>query len=180
MKKCSRCGIEKSESEFYKNKGKKDDLRSECKLCYSIIRKEYEQTERAKEKHRECSRRYFKRHPERHNASQNKQMQKINVKLAHNLRMRLHVALRNISKSDHTLQLVGCSIEHLKEHLEKQFTEGMTWKNYGRGKDKWNIDHKIACANFDLADPEQQKRCFHYSNTQPMWGPENTRKGKSL
>jgi hypothetical protein len=36
------------------------------------------------------------------------------------------------------MKLVGCSIEYLKSHLEKQFTEGMNWSNYG----KWHVDHK--------------------------------------
>ncbi len=49
----------------------------------------------------------------------------------------------------------------------------MTWDNYG----KWQIDHKIPCASFDLTDPEQQKSCFHFSNLQPLWAKDNNSKG---
>lgn len=54
----------------------------------------------------------------------------------------------------------------------------MSWENYGKGKDCWSIDHIIPCALFDLMKPEHQKRCFHYSNTKPMWHFENCSKGK--
>jgi hypothetical protein len=48
----------------------------------------------------------------------------------------------------------------------------MTWNNHG----KWHIDHIIPCCAFDLADPEQRKRCFHYTNLQPLWAQQNFRK----
>ena len=60
-------------------------------------------------------------------------------------------------------------------HLEAQFKPGMTWDNYGlKG---WHVDHIRPCASFDLRDPEQQRRCFHYTNLQPLWAEENLKKG---
>ena len=52
----------------------------------------------------------------------------------------------------------------------------MTWDNYGIGKHKWCIDHIKPCALFDLLLPKEQKKCFHYSNLQPMWASENSSK----
>ena len=72
---------------------------------------------------------------------------------------------------------LGCSLEEFKSHLESKWTEGMTWDNYGKGKGTWNIDHIKPCKSFDFTNPEEQRACFHYTNTQPMWGDENTRKG---
>ena len=34
--------------------------------------------------------------------------------------------------------------------------------------------------NFDLTDLEVQKKAFHYTNLQPMWGDENISKGSKL
>jgi hypothetical protein len=42
----------------------------------------------------------------------------------------------------------------------------MTWSNHG---EIWEIDHIKPCSSFNLADIEQQKQCFHYSNTQPLF-----------
>ncbi len=65
-----------------------------------------------------------------------------------------------------------------REHLEKQFKEGMTWENHGLYG--WHIDHIIPCASFDLTDLEQQKKCFHYTNLQPLWAKENLIKGVKI
>lgn len=83
-----------------------------------------------------------------------------------------------VPKSKSTAELVGCTIAELARHLESQFELGMTWKN--QGFHGWHIDHKIPCAAFDLSDPEQQKKCFHYSNLQPMWRLYNISKGAKL
>lgn len=79
--------------------------------------------------------------------------------------------------------VVGCTPTQLKRHLERQFTKGMSWANYG-GKgcdlDRWHIDHIKPCASFDLRDPEQVKACFHYTNLQPLWSLENLAKSCHL
>jgi len=97
----------------------------------------------------------------------------INCKMANNLRSRLHMALKGNSKLETTMRLVGCSIELLKSYLETKFVLGMSWDNYG----KWEIDHIIPCSRFNLSILEEQFRCFHYSNLQPLWAAENRRKG---
>jgi hypothetical protein len=71
-----------------------------------------------------------------------------------------------------TFSAVGCSIQELRAHIEKQFTPGMTWANYG----EWHVDHIRPCASFDLSDPEQFSACFNWSNLQPLWAAENLSK----
>jgi len=95
-------------------------------------------------------------------------------RLEGNLRGRVIKAVRGASKSARTMELVGCSVDDLRAHLEAQFRPGMTWANYGSG---WHVDHVRPCASFDLSDPEEQRRCFHWSNLQPMWAGENLSKG---
>lgn len=90
------------------------------------------------------------------------------------LRKRLTGALKaqGVKKTTATLKLCGCSLEKLKQHLEKQFTEGMSWENKG----EWHVDHIRPVCSFDLTDIEQQKVCFHYTNLQPLWAIDNFRK----
>jgi len=95
-----------------------------------------------------------------------------NHRIACNLRNRVGLALKGNPKLDTTIKLIDCSIEQLKQHLEKQFTKGMTFRNYG----KWHIDHIKPCASFDLSKPEEQHKCFHFTNLQPLWAKDNFKK----
>jgi hypothetical protein len=105
----------------------------------------------------------------------NKWYEKPENKIAHNARARIRLALKGRDKSASTMELVGCTFEFLKKHIESLFLSGMTWENHAfRG---WHVDHIIPCDSFDLADPEQQKKCFHFSNLQPMWWRDNISKG---
>jgi hypothetical protein len=83
---------------------------------------------------------------------------------------------QGLRKTDKTFKLVGCSHAELRAHLEAQFTEGMTWENYGA----WEIDHRIPCRAFDLTLPEHRSACFHFTNLQPLWRTDNRRKSGKL
>jgi len=101
----------------------------------------------------------------------------LNYRITLRLRERLRAALRRSQKSDATMNLLGCTIESFKLYLESKFEQGMSWENYGRGEGTWQIDHIMPCAIFDLTDPYHQRRCFHFSNMQPMWTHINQSKG---
>lgn len=94
------------------------------------------------------------------------------------MRKRVRDALRGKNKSKNTLDLIGCSVEELWMHLEKQFTKGMTRENYG--KYGWHIDHIMPCDSFDMNNAEEQKKCFHFSNLQPLWAKDNIKKGNKI
>jgi hypothetical protein len=97
-------------------------------------------------------------------------------KILGNLRRRLLHVLKGYSKADSTLNLLGCTKQELIQYLESIFKEGMTWENYGQFG--WHIDHITPCSFFDLSIVEQQQKCFHYTNLQPLWWYENLTKGK--
>ena len=92
-------------------------------------------------------------------------------KIKKNLRRRVHHALNSIKKADTTFELIGCTPNEFKMHIESQFTEGMTWDNYGR--DTWHIDHITPCYSYDLSEESQQRECFHYTNQRPLWAIDN-------
>lgn len=93
--------------------------------------------------------------------------------ISEKVRCRIHKALKSkdLTKTLSTAELTGCSIKFLKEYLESKFTKGMSWENYGQYG--WHIDHIKPCASFNLLDPEEQKKCFHYTNLQPLWATKS-------
>lgn len=108
----------------------------------------------------------------------------VQFRLTDVLRCRLRDALKGRRKTASVLALLGCTPQKLKKHLEKQFLPGMTWENHGpmrRGRPPtWNIDHIVPCAAFDLRDPEQQRKCFHFSNLRPLWARDNILKSDKI
>ena len=106
--------------------------------------------------------------------TKNKLKNNLNYHIAANLRGRIRFAIKSQSckKANHTHALVGCTIPQLKIHLERYFVDGMNWDNYG----EWHIDHIIPCNSFDLTIIEEQYKCFHYTNLQPLWAIDNIKK----
>lgn len=100
-------------------------------------------------------------------------------KIAHIFRSRLAKFVRKADRLS-SMELLGCNFEELCRWLERHFEKDMNWDNYGRGENKWCIDHHFPCASFDLTDPEQQAKCFHYTNLYPMWYIENCRKSAKI
>ena len=86
-----------------------------------------------------------------------------------NLRTRVWFAIkrRGTKKLIKTEELLGCELEFFKIYLENLWEDKMNWDNYG--KNGWHIDHIKPCISFDLTQEEEQKKCFHYTNLQPLW-----------
>src|SRR6185503_13752550 len=73
--------------------------------------------------------------------------------------------------------MTGCSRENFKRHIQSKFRHRMTWENYAK---HWQLDHIVPCRSFDLSDPEQVKKCFHFSNYQPLIRAENAKKSYKI
>ena len=99
-------------------------------------------------------------------------------------RLSSYLSAHGARKHYHSIELIGCTIAQLKTHLESHWQPGMSWENYGRyrrgGLMTWHIDHIKPVASFDLTDPKQQRACFHWTNLQPLWAPENMAKHDKL
>jgi hypothetical protein len=161
-KKCCACQNWKQLSDYNYCKNHWDNLRNDCKDCLVKYRKDN------KEKITATIVKY------------EKERKKVDpaFKLLKTLRTRLGSALKNQNaiKSNNTMELIGCSISFLRGYLEAKFTEGMSWDNHG----EWHIDHIKPCASFNLLDDEEQQKCFHYKNLQPLWAQENLSKGAKI
>lgn len=108
----------------------------------------------------------------------NRRRRSLSHRIQYNLRNRIGWALKlsGSRKCEKTTSLLGCSIPDFRIYIESKFQPGMAWENYGKGKGKWNLDHIMPCSIFDLTKASHQKRCFHFSNYQPMWETENRKK----
>ena len=111
----------------------------------------------------------------------------LNYKMRENLRNVLHNKLKRhlikettpeFSYTKSSLSYLGCTVEELKTYIENQFEDGMTWENWAY--DGWHLDHIIPCSSFDLTKKKEQKKCFHYTNLQPLWAEDNLSKGSKL
>jgi len=69
-------------------------------------------------------------------------------------------------RSSDIINLTGCSIEECRQHIERQFLPEMNWGNWGP---VWELDHILPCASFNLTNDEEQRKCFHFSNLQPLF-----------
>lgn len=142
------------------------------------LKKTQEWREKNKEKYKQLSKNWYEKN-KKHIREKNKERYKTdpNFKMRSNISRRILLALKGKSKSANTMTLLGVSdIEFLWNHLEKQFKPGMTRENHGL----WHVDHVIPCFSFDLTKPEEQAKCFHYTNLQPLWASENLSKGNRI
>ena len=101
-------------------------------------------------------------------------------KLISNFRTAIYQVLKenNVEKNRHYFDILKYTPEELMSHLEKQFTDGMTWDNYG----EWHVDHRmpISSFNFESVDDDSFTKCWSLDNLQPMWGKENIVKGNNI
>jgi len=95
--------------------------------------------------------------------------------MADRLRKRIGRAFRDYApgmKLRQTAQYIGCTMDEFMAHIESQFVDGMSWDN----RHLWHLDHKKPCKLYNLMDLEEQKKCFHWTNLQPLWAIDNIKK----
>ena len=87
------------------------------------------------------------------------------------------------------LILIGCSVDQFRQyfehnHFQEAEKEWMSWDNWG-GKRchknrSWELDHIMPVSSFDLTNEEELKKCFHWSNLQPLSWQDNMEKRDSI
>lgn len=200
---CSKCNIVKPLSEFSKCSTSKYNHKSACKECMKLyynenidIIKEYltKNKERILKNHKE----YYKENKNnirikankakktkkykdiRKKYITNKYNNNVNYKLTILLRGRILSEIKGKYKSASTLKLLGCTIEEFKIHLQKTADDRYPDKKFdinNYDSKLWHIDHIKPCSSFNLEDPEEQKKCFNWSNLQILTAEDNMSKG---
>jgi len=96
-------------------------------------------------------------------------------------KLRNHISrVHRKTKTGKTRKLIEClggTVTFVKRHLERQFKDGMTWRNHGA---LWEIDHIIPMSMFNLHDPNERMRVNHFTNLRPMMKSGNRQKGSRM
>lgn len=96
--------------------------------------------------------------------------------MAERLRNRLYIVMKNsgFKKNSRTEKMLGCSFKQFTKHIERQFTDGMSWDN----RSEWHLDHIIplSCAT----TIEGLEKLSHYTNIRPLWAADNLAKSNNL
>lgn len=184
-RKCSYCGQYFTLDKFNKNCGVNDGLSSSCRDCEHIITAKYRDLHREeirkrqnasgpkkwamfKEKHKE---EIEQKKKERELINQGK---RVLAKIARSIRARIRDNVIRKSEGS-SIRLLGCSIAFFRDYIESKFEEGMSWDNYSYYG--WHLDHIVPCVMFDMSNDDNIKKCFHYTNYQPLWRRDNQSKG---
>jgi len=124
---------------------------------------------------------YAKADPERTRRHNKKATDKIRTtprgKLRSAVSAHIYFCLRKEKHGHRWESLVGYTLADLMRHLERQFTKGMSWDNYGRNG--WHIDHILPVSGFSFASPSDSdfRACWSLTNLRPLWEPNNISKG---
>jgi len=178
-RKCSKCKSTKAVSEFPKDKTNVSGYGAQCKICKNSATRLSRSARR--DELNAKSREYYRKNSEKiisQKISYNRAKYQSDdlFRLATLIRTRAAHAIRKrgFSKSKKTEEIIGCDLETLYLHLERQFKKGMSWDN----RDEWHVDHIIPLAS--ASSEEEMISLCHYTNLQPLWKSENLSKGSKV
>jgi hypothetical protein len=139
-------------------------------FCVSQARKDYRKQYRKTQNHKNYQRGYYQ--------SYSKSRRKSDPMFAMACRLRVRISLavhkKGYLKTSKTSEILGCSWDDFKNHLEARFVDGMSWDN----RHLWHIDHIIPLAS--ATSEEELIKLNHYTNLQPLWAEDNLRKGDKI
>ena len=83
---------------------------------------------------------------------------------------------KGFTKKSRTFDILGCTYEEFKQHIENQFEPWMNWDNYGKYKKNtynygWDIDHIIPLKT--ALNEEDVIKLNHYTNLKPLCSYKN-------
>jgi hypothetical protein len=134
-----------------------------------------------REENKEHNKEYYQKNKKQINDKKNKyHKNKIAVDVLFKLKCNtgdlIRVSIRNngYTKKSRTFEILGCTYEEFKQHIERQFAVGMSWDN----RSEWHLDHiyPISLAKNEL----DVIKLNHYTNFQPLWIIDNLLKGNKV
>lgn len=95
---------------------------------------------------------------------------------AHRVRRLTNFAFerKGYKKNGTSEQLLGCTWDQLKTHIESKFLPGMSWEN----RHEWHVDHIVPLAS--AKSVEEIENLCKWHNLQPLWRLDNLKKGAKI
>lgn len=171
---CNSCLVKQPIENFQLVRRGDTRRRATCILCHNKNYKKWR--ENNPEKARANLRRSAKNNPE--TAREMKRRARIRSPEAFAARDMLKRIMRLTGerKASRTSEMLGYSSKELREHIESQFSAGMSWENWG----EWHIDHVIPVSVMVKAGEKDPAVINALVNLQPMWAIDNLRKGANI
>lgn len=168
--------IKNQRKEYYKKhkdrvkkyqKENKDQIRKNAQVYYKKNKDEINRKRRL----------YYKKNKEKINKTRREYVKKrkendpiFKLRIRFNSILYSNFTQNGYTKRSKTYEIIGCSFEELKKHLESQFEDWMSWDNHGlyngEYKHGWDIDHIIPVSSAETE--EDVIRLNHYTNFQPL------------
>jgi hypothetical protein len=171
LKVCSKCFIEKPHTQYRINRKSTDNITHICLECLPT-------NNWTKKKQQLSEKKYRENNPEKMREKYKKQGNNVNRRIRNSIHQYIRAIFQKNTreKTYNTFTYIGCDIQFFKNWLEFQFSDGMTWDNYG----EWHMDHVIPCSTFDLSNDNEIKECFNWKNYQPLWKKDNLVKSNKI
>ena len=199
-KECKKCFDIKSYFDFSEKKSASDGLQARCKSCISEDSAEYRLANKKSiasraakyyssnkeriansvnkelkskynaEYHQKNKEAIYKRYSE---YRKNRLITDPAFALKHRIGtlIRQSITSKSYTKKSLTAEILGCTASEFCNHIERQFTKGMNWKNIS----KWQIDHIVPVSSGGH-DEAEIIRLSHYLNLRPLWAEDNLKK----
>jgi len=185
-KRCPLCKLFQYAVEYYIDRSCKDGLSKNCKVCQSLVDAGIKpgtdafdaSVEQRAEVHLEAQREYANikhrfQDRVRHRLKEETDLLYVATQSAKSVVMG-SLRRKGFTKKSKTYEILGCSYQEFKLHIESQFVEGMGWHN----RNEWRVDHHIPLA---VAKTEEEViRLTHYTNLKPLWASDNIKKSDNI
>lgn len=191
-RKCSKCEntFPATFEFFHKDNSKKNKLRYDCQTCSKKRSLEYKHNHKEEvsayskiyindNKERELKRKREWYHNNKVHANKltatNRKIKRHTdsfYKLTINIRNLIKNSLKKqkVSTKNRTYEILGCTYEEFKIHIENQFLPWMNWNNYGKYNGEfnstWNYDHIIPLSS--ATNEGELIKLNYYTNFQPL------------
>jgi hypothetical protein len=191
-KKCSVCEQTKPIECFYKKSGRKNQWQSYCKPCH------LERSTKARDKNPNTKQRTAKNWKEWSQKEENREKRRIYQREYYKKRCKedpfyrlkhrmgswimIYVKKNEGKKTGSVWEHLPYTPQELREHIEKQFDENMSWENHGNGKGCWNLDHIYphSLLPYDSMEHPNFKKAWALDNLKPIPWEENLKKSNKI